>query len=196
MSSSPHNTFFNLPNLITLARIALIPPFLVMIVSGRVFESFLIFLVAGCTDVLDGQLARLLRQKTKIGTILDPTADKLLMTSAYITLTLPALTTLNTLPIWLTATVVGRDALIGIGYFVISRVRGIKTVSPTILGKTSTVFQIGTVLLVLLFNYLQLSPAFLIWLYFLTLTFTLLSGIHYFITYAFLIPFSPSHGKK
>ena len=196
MSSSPHNTFFNLPNLITLARIALIPPFLVMIVSGRVFESFLIFLVAGCTDVLDGQLARLLRQKTKIGTILDPTADKLLMTSAYITLTLPALTTFNTLPIWLTATVVGRDALIGIGYFVISRVRGIKTVSPTILGKTSTVFQIGTVLLVLLFNYLQLSPAFLIWLYFLTLTFTLLSGIHYFITYAFLIPSPPSHGKK
>ena len=190
MKTEGNNIFLNLANITTLIRVILIPPFLILVVIGRVFESFLIFLIAGITDVLDGQFARRLHQETKIGAMLDPAADKLLMTSAFIILSLPSLNanTLNTIPIWLTIIVIGRDILMVLGYIILSKIRGPVTIIPSLFGKTSTVFQVGTILLVLLLNYLQQSPSYLTWLYILTASFTLLAGIHYCITYTFRPP--------
>jgi len=151
-----------------------------MILSRKTFEALLIFLLAGMTDILDGFFARLWKQKTKIGAILDPAADKFLMTASYIALSFPALS-LNPIPLWLTATIISRDALIAVGALFIYRMTGQSSFYPSPLGKTSTVCQVGTILLVLFCNYLQISPSYLIWVYFLTLTATLLSGIHYII---------------
>jgi cardiolipin synthase len=170
---------WNLPNLLTAFRIVLVPVFLVMVIQKKVLGSFTIFLLAGLTDVLDGFIARTWHLKTKFGTLLDPAADKLLLTTAFILMTIPALSIPNFIPLWLTIAVIGRDVVIGLGFFIILLVRGQKDFSPTILGKVSTVCQVGTVLLVLLFNYLQTSPSLLSPFYSITLAATLLSGIHY-----------------
>lgn len=179
MNSKVNNTFFTLPNIITLMRIILIPFFLIMIISGRVFEALLVFSIAGATDALDGQLARLWHQKTKIGALLDPAADKLLVTTAYIALSLPALNSPNVIPLWLTATIIGRDVLIVSGASIAYIVKGQKSFPPFFLGKVSLVCQVGTIFLVLLLNCLHISPLYLTWVYYLTLIFTFLSGIHY-----------------
>ncbi|MFB0564781.1 MAG: CDP-alcohol phosphatidyltransferase family protein [Candidatus Aminicenantaceae bacterium] len=179
MNSEENNNFFTLPNILTLLRILLVPLFLIMILTRKAFEALLIFLLAGLTDILDGFSARLWHQKTKIGAILDPAADKLLMSTSYVILSFPSLSNVNTIPIWLTGTVIGRDVLISIGFFVIYLTKGKTSFSPSILGKGSTVCQVGTVLLVLLSNYFNISPSPLNWLYVLTFVITVMSGIHY-----------------
>ncbi|MGC9022478.1 MAG: CDP-alcohol phosphatidyltransferase family protein, partial [Dissulfurimicrobium sp.] len=86
----------NIPNLFTLIRIVLIPILIIFLINGRFFEALIVFSLAGVTDALDGLIARMLRQKTKIGAILDPIADKLLLTSSYVTLAV-----VGRLPNWL-----------------------------------------------------------------------------------------------
>jgi len=193
MDSKTNNTLFNLPNSITLLRIGLIPVFLLMVFKGKAFLALLIFLLAGVTDVLDGFFARLFKKKTKIGAFLDPAADKLLMTASYIVLSIPSLNSPNLIPLWLTATVIGRDLLIVFGALVINRVTGHTTFLPCLLGKISTVCQVSTLFLVLLYNYLQISPLYLNWFFYLTLIFTLLSAINYIIIGLSLIS-SPQRG--
>jgi len=181
MNSKTSNTFLTLPNLITLLRIGLIPVFVLMVFKRKAALALLIFLLAGATDFLDGLFARLLKKKTKIGIFLDPAADKLLMTASYIVLTIPSLNSLNLIPLWLTATVIGRDLMIVLGALVINRMTGQSTFLPSLLGKISTVCQVGTILLVLFFNYLQISPLYLKWVFYLTLAFTFFSCINYVI---------------
>lgn len=179
-----------LPNILSISRILLIPVFLMMTIQGKAFEALVVFLLAGLTDLLDGLAARQLHQKTKMGALLDPAADKLLATSSYIVLSLPSLKLLNTIPLWLTISVISRDVLIGLGTLIAFKLRGQKRFDPTIPGKASTVCQFSVVLSVLFFNYLQTSPPYLSWLYFATLFFTLVSGIHY-ITIGFKMIFPP-----
>ncbi|NIM91034.1 MAG: hypothetical protein GTO17_08805 [Candidatus Aminicenantes bacterium] len=181
MSSKTKDVLFNLPNLVSLLRIGLIPVFLWLIIQRKAFLALFIFLVAGTTDVLDGFFARLLHKKTKIGAFLDPAADKLLMTASYIVLSIPSLNSLNLIPLWLTATVIGRDLLIVLGALVVYRMTGHTTFLPCLLGKISTVFQVSTLLLVLFYNYLQVLPSYLKWIFYLTLIFTVLSCINYII---------------
>jgi cardiolipin synthase len=161
-----------------------------MVIQKKVLGSFAIFLLAGLTDLLDGFIARTWHLKTKFGTLLDPAADKLLLTTAFILLTIPTLSIPNFIPLWLTIAVIGRDVVIALGSFIILLVRGQKDFSPTILGKASTVCQVGTVLFILLFNYLQTSPSLLCPFYYLTLAATLFSGIHYAYL-GFMMLFSP-----
>jgi cardiolipin synthase len=178
-TENQNKILWNLPNLLTACRIVLVPVFLVMVIQKKVLGSLAIFLLAGLTDVLDGFIARTWHLKTKIGTLLDPAADKLLLTTAFILLTIPSLSIPNFVPLWLTISVIGRDVVIALGSLIILLVRGQNDFSPTVLGKTSTVCQVGTILLVLLFNYLQTSPSLLSPFYYITLAATLLSGIHY-----------------
>jgi len=136
---------------------------------------------------LDGFAARLLHQKTKIGAILDPAADKLLMTASFIILTIPAINSPNVIPSWLTISVIGRDLLIASAALVLYMLKGQKTFLPSLLGKTCTVLQVMVPLLVLLLNTRQISSPLLLWLYYLTLIFTFLSAVHYaFIGYRML----------
>lgn len=182
MEKNQTGSFLNLPNSLTLLRMALVPVFLVLVVHKRAVASLSVFALAGLTDVLDGFAARVLHQKSKTGVFLDPAADKLLMIASFIILSFPSLSIPNAIPPWLTSVVISRDVLIALGAYITYRLRGLKTFYPSLLGKTCTVTQVGTVCLVLLFNALRTSPLILVWVFVITLVVTVVSGLHYFIT--------------
>jgi len=179
MNEKEKPLFLTLPNILSLLRILLVPVFIVTMLQRKAFEAFAIFTLAGLTDLLDGFTARIWGQKTKIGVILDPAADKLLLTPSFILLSLPSLRFLNSIPLWLTVLVISRDFVIAVGSLIIIRLGSQKTFHPSLLGKISTIFQVGTVFLVLFLNYLQIPSPLLSWVYYLTFAATLLSGIHY-----------------
>ena len=102
-------------NLLTFLRMALIPVFAIMLVYHREGWALVVFTVAGVSDGIDGFIARRMKQESELGTIIDPIADKLLMTTAFIMLTIPGLLTPGRhlpVPFWVTAAVIGRDVLI------------------------------------------------------------------------------------
>ena len=124
-------------------------------------------------------MARLWRQRSKLGLWLDPLADKLLMTSAFVLLSLPAVSRPNAIPVWVVGIVIGRDVLIALAASSSPCVEG-KKFYPSMMGKVSTVAQVLTVLLVLFFNCLGTSPFVLSWMYQATVAGrTVLSGGHY-----------------
>jgi cardiolipin synthase len=179
MRKEENNSLLNLPNILSILRILLIPVFVVLMTQRKIVAASAVFFFAGFTDVLDGFAARLLNQKTKIGALLDPAGDKLLMTSAFIVLTIPSLNSPHIIPLWLTIVVISRDLFIVSSAFALYKLRGQKSFPPSILGKSSTVCQFLVLILVLLFNSFQISFSYLSMLYFLTLALTLLSGVHY-----------------
>jgi cardiolipin synthase len=130
----------NLPNLITLFRILASFVFLYYGLKKDWEVAFPIFVIAAATDMIDGTIARVLRQRTQLGGFLDPTADKLLMFFSFLTLTLSGY-----LPLALTLAVFGRDLLISAG-LVLLKVKRVPIVyRPTYLSKLTTLFQILTV---------------------------------------------------
>lgn len=184
--------FLTLPNILTLLRICLIPVFFIMVIQRQALGALLIFFLAGLTDVLDGFTARMWHLKTKIGTLIDPIADKLLLSTAFILLTFKDMDLPYMIPLWLTAVVVSRDLVILIGGGVIYLLKGEKNFPPSVFGKISTVLQVGAVFLVLLANYVQVSswsrysflssltsPSFLSAFFVITLTSTIVSGLYY-----------------
>jgi cardiolipin synthase len=167
----------NLPNFLTLIRIVAIPFFLVLLVSQLYFDALLVFILGGVTDALDGFIARRMNQKTSLGAILDPVADKLLLMSSFIMLGM-----MGGLPLWLVVLVVSRDTVILVGYVAISFLLDERLeVQPTIAGKLSTVFQLVTVGVVLLM--LARSQLLESWLddalVYLTAAATVISGVQY-----------------
>jgi len=164
----------NLPNFLTLTRILLVPFFVTAVVYRHFSYAIGIFFVAGVTDGLDGLLARSLHQKTKLGAILDPLADKLLLTSAYVTLG-----TLHLIPFWLPVVVVSRDVIIALGMLVIVLFGYSYEIRPRMVSKVTTVFQIVTVLAVLCSQYCPYLPHYLLGLYVITVIFTVASGLYY-----------------
>lgn len=175
----PARPFLNVPNLITLARILLTPLFVFSLINGRHGTAFAVLLAAGATDLLDGFAARQLRQRTRIGVWLDPAADKLMITTAFVALTVPALAAPHALPVWLTVVVIGRDVLIALGAAVVILLRGPRLFPPSTAGKTSTVFQVLAVW-VTTFMLAYGGPfSWLPWLYVLTAALTLISGALY-----------------
>ena len=103
---------FTPANQLTLTRVMLVPPFVILTVYGYFGWALIVFAVAGLTDLLDGLIARKFSRRTDLGAWLDPMADKLLIVATVIVLTLPGLGLVNTLPIWLTILVISRDVLI------------------------------------------------------------------------------------
>src|SRR5437879_13047400 len=100
----------NLPNALTVLRILLIPFFIGFLTYGHYLWALWTILVAGITDILDGVIARMANQRTKLGAYLDPLADKLLLTSAFVTLAI-----LHLVPIWVAIVVLSRDLIIVAG---------------------------------------------------------------------------------
>jgi len=168
-----------LANQLTFFRIFLVPVFIFFVLYKKINLALYTFIIAGITDGLDGLVARVWKQKTSLGTLLDPVADKLLLVSSFIILSFPSMSYPNTVPIWLTIFVVGRDVLIGVTALFIYLTRKIKTFNPSVLGKISTIFQITTIFLVLLSNYLFHRTIYLKGIYLITLFFTITSGLHY-----------------
>jgi cardiolipin synthase len=192
MERKTEEKFWNAPNLITLTRVGLVPFFALMLFQKRALGALVIVFLAGLSDVLDGFAARRWHQRTKVGTLIDPLADKILLTTAYILLAIPGLGFPCVIPLWLTAVVIGRDFIIVAGALAIYRTRGPREFPPTVFGKMSTVFQVVTVFWVILSNYLRLSapagpailetissPSALSAFYIVTLVLTLISGAHY-----------------
>ena len=162
-----------LPNWLTLLRILLIPFFVTLLVYRRAGLALAVFCLASLTDMLDGYIARTHDRKTRLGAFLDPVADKLLLTSAFVTLTY-----LKMVPFWITAVVVSRDLILSVGVLVIHVSGGTVHPSPTWIGKASTALQMATVLAAMLFTGQSVAwmPKTLAWV---TAVFTLVSGMQY-----------------
>ena len=175
----PERPFLNVPNLITLARILLTPLFVFSLVNGQRGTAFAVLVAAGVTDLMDGFAARRLKQRTRIGYWLDPAADKLMITAAFVALTIPALAAPHTLPVWLTAVVIGRDVIIALGAGIVILVRGSRIFPPSLAGKFSTVFQVLTVWATTFELAWDGSAGWLPPLYLLTAALTCLSGALY-----------------
>jgi cardiolipin synthase (CMP-forming) len=159
---------FLLPNLFSLARIVLAPVFVILMVRHEPWPAFLVFLAAGATDALDGFTARTFKLRSTLGLWLDPIGDKLLLTAAFVVLTIPAIAVPNALPIWLTTLCIGRDVAIALGALVIIVLRGKRTFPPSLAGKASTICQVFLMYAVLYLNVIGKSPESLGWLYVLT----------------------------
>ncbi|HOX59565.1 MAG TPA: CDP-alcohol phosphatidyltransferase family protein [Candidatus Paceibacterota bacterium] len=144
-------------NKITILRILLIPVFVVLTLyytkeGKEVYRvlAILCFAIAAVFDGVDGYVARRYNQRSELGAILDPLADKLLLVSGIVVLSFDHSPHLESVPLWLTGTIIGRDILILIGMLVIQLVVGKVKVQPRIIGKIATVLQMAVVLLILL----------------------------------------------
>lgn len=168
-----------LPNLLSVCRLGLVPAFIIAVVDGRSLEALLIMGVAGLTDALDGYMARSLGQQSLLGSYLDPVADKLLMTAAYVVLAIPGLTAGVTIPVWVTVLVITRDVTILGLALVLYLTVGVRRFPPSRTSKLTTVFQVTAILLVLISGLLPAAaPA--AWLSIVTAAaLTVVSGIQY-----------------
>jgi len=146
-------------NQLTLLRMFLIPAFVILVVYGYLGSALAVFVTAGLTDALDGVIARRSGQKTTLGAWLDPMADKLLLVSMFVMLTLPDIGSVNRLPLWFTVLVISRDVAIVATVAVVNLAIGHRTFRPSIYGKIATALFIVTGISALYFNYLeQQSP--------------------------------------
>lgn len=164
----------NLPNLLTIVRILMIPLFVYLLVYGYTRWALGTFVVAGLTDALDGAIARMWHQQTTLGRYLDPLADKMLLTAAFV-----ALAVLSWIPFWVLLIVVSRDIILLIGTVVMHLTQGDFDISPTLLGKTTTFVQLVLVVLALWVGAgVGAVPYFddALWV---VAAITLLSGLHY-----------------
>jgi cardiolipin synthase len=169
-------------NQLTMLRIVFVPVFIILLVYEETGWALTTFLAAGITDVLDGIIARRFGQKTTIGAYLDPIADKLLMTSSVVILSLPQMGFANPLPRWLMIIMISRDVFIFIFTLVLVFMAGMRIFAPSPYGKASTVLQAVTVIAVLLCNWQGAVVPELQILYFMTGFMTAFSGLHYLVT--------------
>ena len=169
-------------NKVTIFRILLIPFFVVEVLyyvrEGATLHRWLAvgtFLFASICDGVDGYIARRFNQRSELGALLDPLADKLLLVSGIVLLSLNNEPYLAQLPLWFTGTVIGRDMLLLIGLIVIYVMAGRPVIRPRWIGKTATVLQMGVVLWILL----KLPESLFLMLAVLGACLTGLSGILY-----------------
>ena len=175
------SNIITIPNLLTFLRMALIPVFASLLYYGQSGWALMVFVIAGVSDGVDGFVARRFNQESALGTIIDPIADKLLMTTAFVILTLPNVlppTRHLPVPFWVTAFVLGRDVLIIGVAGAINVMTGFRGFKPSRLGKISTVAQIAAVTLIMaaaVTGYTFFLPTIYATVVFLAFA----SGIHY-----------------
>jgi cardiolipin synthase len=166
-------------NQLTILRMLLIPAFVILLLYGYRGWALVTFLTAGITDLLDGLIARAAGQKTTLGAWLDPMADKLLLVTMFVMLTLPGIGSANQLPVWFTVLVISRDVAIVLTVAVVNLAVGPRTFRPSILGKIATATYIVTGVITLYFNYLgRPSPVVDVFVY-ASLAITVVSAAHY-----------------
>jgi cardiolipin synthase (CMP-forming) len=183
------STILTIPNILTFMRMGLIPVFVSLIYYGYGNTALAVFLIAGISDGVDGFLARRFNQESELGTIIDPIADKLLMTTAFIILTLPDVlppTRHLPIPFWVTAAVIGRDVLIITVAAAINIITGFKGFKPSFWGKVSTLVQVIGISLVL-FAAASGYTIFLPTTYFIIVLLVVVSGVHYIFQVASLM---------
>jgi cardiolipin synthase len=165
-------------NQITLLRMGLAPLLIVLVLGREMVWALVVFVIAGFTDLLDGLVARRAGQRTTLGAMLDPVADKILLTSCFIALTWgPDLRV--PLPIWLTVVTLSRDAIIIMSVAVVNLAYGRRVFYPSMLGKLTTAAQLVSVGFVLLLNAGGWELPLLRYLFAATLVLTVASALHY-----------------
>jgi cardiolipin synthase len=179
---------FTIPNIITLARILLTPLFIIFLIQGNYRKALIIFVLAGASDLADGLMARTLKQKSRLGTYLDPMADKILMAASFVTLSI-----YHQIPSWLTVVVLSRDLSLALGVVIFKLADYHVVIKPSLAGKLTTTFQLATVLLVLVSRIWGAPPHLLPVCFWLTGGLTAISWIHY--VYGGLRQVGLSHGN-
>ena len=155
-------------------RIILAPIFIIYLINDKYLSALIVFVLCGVSDGLDGLVARIFNQKSKVGAYLDPLADKILLLSAFVALSVAGL-----LPSWLTVLVISRDILILLGVVIIF-LNGLKIIiRPSILSKITTCLQFATIIAVLSKDYIPYPQKFHYYLFSITALFTVGSGLHY-----------------
>jgi cardiolipin synthase len=172
-------TKWTVANQLTLLRMLLIPIFVILVVYGRPGWALFTFVVAGITDGLDGLIARRAGQKTSLGAWLDPMADKLLLVTTFVVLTVPGTDLVNRFPFWLTILVITRDVVIVTTVAIVTAVMGVRTFRPSIYGKAATGVYLVSCVVLMWFNYLGRSSVFVEGAKWASLAITLVSGFHY-----------------
>ena len=174
-----------LPNLLTIFRMALTPVFVSLLFYQKFVWALMAFVVAGITDGLDGLLARRFHQQSPLGRILDPIADKMMLVTSFVVLSMRGVfpTPLPKhlpVPFWVTITVLSRDIFILVGAAAINMVSGFRSFRPSFLGKVSTVVQIVAVAAVILAAQTRVGTGYYLpTIYTSVFALTLISGIHY-----------------
>jgi len=188
-------------NQLTILRMIFVPCFVLMLIYGYTRAAALVFLIAGVTDALDGLLARRLDQRTSLGSYLDPMADKILLTAAFVTLSIHSVPVVAHIPVWLTVLTISRDVIIALSALIIHLRTGHSEFPPSLLGKGTTTAQLVTVGACLFANittivFLAVFEASV----YASLVLTVASGLHYAWRSARLIEAhqqnAPDHGKR
>ena len=179
-------------NQLTVLRIMLVPAFVLLVVYGYLGWSLITFLVAGITDGLDGLIARRAGQRTSLGAWLDPMADKLLLVTTFVVLTLPSIPLTNHLPLWLTILVISRDVVIVAVVAIISLAIGPRTFRPSMWGKLATATYIVTTVVVMYYNFRQQEAVIVDLFIWAALVVTLISAADYFLKLRRLINEPPA----
>jgi cardiolipin synthase len=169
---------FTVANQLTILRMALAPFLVVTILSHEYTWALVLFVVAGVTDLLDGLIARLGHQQTQLGAMMDPVADKLLISSSFVALTWTSGLVLR-IPTWLTVIALSRDAIIIFTVTIVNLALGRRLFYPSLLGKLSTFAQLLTAGVVLLLNGIGNPFAWVSYLFVATLVLTVGSALHY-----------------
>jgi cardiolipin synthase len=147
--------YLTLANQLTILRIMLIPAFVLLTVYGYLGAALLVFLIAGVTDALDGLIARVTSQRTSLGAWLDPMADKLLLVTTFVVLTIPQITLTNHVPLWLTVLIISRDVVIVGVVAIVNLAAGPRTFRPSMCGKLTTATYIVASVVFMYYNWLQ-----------------------------------------
>ena len=174
-----------LPNLLTVFRMVLIPVFASLLFYQRFVLALVVFVLAGVTDSLDGLLARRFNQKSQLGTILDPIADKLMLVTAFVVLSMRSvfpqpLPSHLPVPFWVTVAVISRDVFILVGAAAINVVTGFRGFRPSMLGKINTTVQIAAIAAIIFAASVPFGTGYYLpTVYTIVFAFAVLSGAHY-----------------
>jgi len=160
----------NIPNLLSIFRLFLTLFFIASVHYGKYDIALIIFIAQGVSDLLDGFLARVMKAKTYLGSILDPLADKVMLVSSYVILTIN-----KVIPLWLTSTVILRDLTIAAGFLILYKLSYQKRPMPSIMSKITTLSQIITIVYVLWSDTRVYGEYF----FYATAILTILSGCQY-----------------
>jgi len=169
----------NIPNFLSLLRVILVPVIVIFLIQESYAKALIVFVIAGLTDALDGAVARLLNKQTKLGSFLDPLADKILLSTSFI-----ALAIFGLIPSWLAVIVISRDFMILLGIATLSVMSVTYEIKPVFVSKVTTTLQIATVFFALLLKantFDIISYNWIIILSWLTASFTIISGLIYII---------------
>ncbi|HEV7745952.1 MAG TPA: CDP-alcohol phosphatidyltransferase family protein [Pyrinomonadaceae bacterium] len=182
MSSS---RILTVPNMLTVFRMVLIPVFVTLLFYQRFLWALGIFVIAGLTDGLDGLLARRFSQQSQLGTVLDPIADKLMLVTAFVVLSMRSvfpqpLPSHLPIPFWVTVAVISRDVFIIVGAAAINIMTGFRGFRPSWLGKLNTTVQIGGIAAIMCAPSIpHLTGYYLPTVYVAVFALAIVSGLHY-----------------